>query len=313
MTPKTRRILSHVGELSGFHDLLGEAGADVEIVPVPPEGQVDVDGDVLLTLAQGTPNLPEVLRSGVQWVHTVGTGIDTFPTQHLGERPLTVSRGATSVAIAEWVMAQILTAEKRLPESWVSEPPAQWGGPELGGLQGRTIAILGFGTVGTALATRALAFDSKVVALRRSDAPSPVPGVSMVRTIPDLLADADHVVLAAPLTEATRGVVDTAFLSAMKPGAHLVNVARSGLVVEEDLRLALDEGRPALASIDVAPVEPLPAGHWLYTHPRVRFSPHASWSGPGVWDSILQSFADNYRRWIAGERLHNIVDPVHGY
>ncbi|MCD7052778.1 NAD(P)-dependent oxidoreductase [Prescottella equi] len=311
----TPRILSHLGDLPLMRKMLADNGIDAEIVPVPQQGPLadDVEGEVLLTLMQGTPNLPEVLGRGVRWVHTVGTGVDDFPTNLLGDRKLTISRGATSVPIAEWVMAQILTAEKRLPESWVHEPPAQWGGPELGGIQGATISILGFGATGTALATRALAFGAQVKALRRSDTPSPVPGVALVRSLEELLADADHVVLAAPLTEATRGIVDARFLSLMKPDAHLINVARAGLIVERDLENALDEEQIALASIDVAPMEPLPAGHWLYRHPQVRFSPHASWNGRGVWESILRSFADNVARWTSDQPLDNLVDLLHGY
>ncbi|MBS9376289.1 NAD(P)-dependent oxidoreductase [Rhodococcus sp. B50] len=313
MTPP--RILSHLGDLPLLQDMLAEAEVDAQIVAVPQHGPIDDNarGEVLLTLMQGTPNLPEVLDRGVRWIHTVGTGVDEFPVDLLGDRTLTISRGATSVPIAEWVMAQILTAEKRLPESWVHEPPERWGGPELGGIHGSTIAILGFGATGTALATRALAFGAQVKALRRSDTPSPVPGVTLVRTLEALLADADHVVLAAPLTEATEGIVDARFLSLMKPDAHLVNVARAGLIVEKDLREALDGGRIALASIDVAPIEPLPAGHWLYRHPRVRFSPHASWNGRGVWEAIMRSFADNLVRWTAAQPLDNVVDLVHGY
>lgn len=311
MTTASDVILSHVGELPG----VAEALPDAAILPVPPEGPVDpgVRGNVLITLMRGTDNLPEVLTRGVQWVHTVGTGVDEFPFDLLGDRILTCSRGANAVPIAEWVLAQILALEKQLPASWVNEPPAQWGGPPLGGVQGSTIAIFGLGNIGSAVASRALAFGANVRALRRRRTASRVDGVELVTGIEQLVDGADHVVLTAPATPATRGIVDDAFLAAMRPGAHLINVARASLVVEDALRAALDSGHLGCASIDVAPVEPLPAEHWFYHHPRVRFSPHVSWSGPGVWDAIERSFLDNYRLWRAGQPLQNVVDLGHGY
>ncbi|WP_182357268.1 NAD(P)-dependent oxidoreductase [Tomitella gaofuii] len=309
------RVLSHVGDLPRFRETMRAEGLDVEVTPIPQDGPIDpaAGGEVLLTPAQVAPNLDAVLARGVRWVHTVGTGIDTFSLGILDGRPLTVSRGATSVPIAEWVMAQILTAEKNLPQSWVTAPPERWGGAELGSLDGATVAILGLGATGIALAERALPFGAHVRALRRSGAPSPVAGVQVVRDTAELVDGADHVVLAAPLTADTAGIVDAGFLRRMKPGAHLINVARSGLVVDDDLKAALDSGALGLASLDVAPTEPLPAGHWYYRHPRVRFSPHSSWSGRGVWESIVDSFTGNYRRYAAGRQLEDVVDVSLGY
>ena len=99
----------------------------------------------------------------------------------------------------------------------------------------------------------------------------------------------------------------------MKPGAHLVNVARGTLVDEAALRHALDDGRIARASLDAVEPEPLPAGHWMYGHPRVRLSPHVSWNMPGAAEILVDCFIDNVRRWGAGEPLAGVVDPSAGY
>jgi phosphoglycerate dehydrogenase-like enzyme len=272
-----------------------------------------VHGDVLVTTMRGGSNLAEVLDRGVRWIHTIGTGVEDFPLHLVGDRLLTCSRGSTSVYIAEWVVAQLLTVEKQLPAAWVHEPPATWGGLQLGSLRGATVAIFGFGTIGTALARRLLPFETRIRAMRRSAAPSPVPGVELVRDTERLVAGADHVVIAAPLTEATRGIVDADVLAEMRPGAHLVNVARAGLIDDQALHAALDSGHLAVASLDVAPVEPLPAEHWYYHHPRVRFSPHVSWSGSDLWPTMERSFLDNYRHWSEGRTPPDIVDLVHGY
>ncbi len=308
---KTVRVLSHLGPLPG----VVAARPGVEVIAIPQDGSIDegVEGEVLFTLMRGAPNLAEALERGIRWVHTIGTGVDEFPLDALGDRTLTCSRGVNADNIAEWAFAQMLCVEKHLPEMWVHEPPAQWGAVELGGLHGETLAIVGVGSIGSALARRAQAFDMHVRALRRSSAPSPVPGVEIVTTVDELVRGAAHVVIAAPSTPATRNLVDATFLATMERGAHLVNVARADLVDEEALAAALDSGHLAMASIDVPPVEPLPAGHWLYEHPRVRLSPHVSWSGPGLWEAMEAAFVANLDRWIADEALAGVVDAQEGY
>jgi phosphoglycerate dehydrogenase-like enzyme len=99
----------------------------------------------------------------------------------------------------------------------------------------------------------------------------------------------------------------------MKPGAHLVNVARGAIVDQDALRRALDAGRVAMASLDAVEPEPLPAGHWMYGHPRVRLSPHISWNMPGAAEILVDAFIDNLRRWRNGEPLDGVVDRAAGY
>ncbi|MCX5740322.1 MAG: RecX family transcriptional regulator, partial [Proteobacteria bacterium] len=109
------------------------------------------------------------------------------------------------------------------------------------------------------------------------------------------------------------GLLDDAAFAQMKPGVHLVNVARGALVDHEALRGALGDGRVGLASLDCVDPEPLPAGHWLYTHPRVRLSPHTSWSMPGAFDLLIEPFLENLRRALRGEPLIHLVDLELGY
>jgi phosphoglycerate dehydrogenase-like enzyme len=163
------------------------------------------------------------------------------------------------------------------------------------------------------VAKRALAFDLRVRALRRRKLWSPVPGVELAASLPELVADADHLVLAVPATGATRHIVDAPLLARVKPGLHLVNVARGSLVDQDALRAALDDGRVARASLDVCDPEPLPAGHWLYTHPKVHLSPHVSWAGPGAFEALLDSFIANVDLWQRGLPLEGVVDLEAGY
>lgn len=313
MNQRSPRVLTHVHP--GLLRRVKERFPSVEIVHIPEEGPLDegVEGDVLLTQTWGAPNAADVMERGVRWVHTYGTGVNRYPFETLEGVPLTCSRGSGAVMISEWVMAMLLACEKRLPESWIDEVPEIWNVFDLGGLHGRTLGLVGIGGIGQAIAERALPFGMNVRAMRRSDKPSPVAGVEIVTDLPALVDQADHVVLAAPATSDTRHLFDREIFDKVKPGMHLVNIARGDLVDQDALREALDDGRVGLASLDCVTPEPLPEGHWLFSHPRVRLSPHCSWSGPGALDALIEPFLRNLAHWLAGEPLEYRVDVVAGY
>jgi phosphoglycerate dehydrogenase-like enzyme len=295
-------------------DAIQAAAPEAEVVKVPTEGPLpdDLRGEVLVA-SHRAANLVELCDRGVEWVHFFGTGVDGMPVEILADRVVTCSRGAGQVPISEWVLAMMLAFEKRLPDAWIHEPPDLWSWTELGGLQGKTLGLVGLGGIGSAIATRALAFDMEVLATRRTDAPSPIEGVTVVGSLDDLLPVADHLVLAAPATERTHHLIGAPQLGQVKPGVHLVNIARGALVDQDALRVALDDGRVAMASLDVCEPEPLPAGHWLYEHPKVRLSPHISWSSPVLGGRIVELLVENVHRYVEGRPLEGVVDPVERY
>jgi phosphoglycerate dehydrogenase-like enzyme len=289
---------------------------EIRLLPIAGDGDVpaDLTGEVLLTYPWASPNLRQVLARGVRWVHVMGTGIDAFPLHVLTDQLLTCSRGGSALPIAEWVMAVMLAFEKGLPDAWIHRPPADgWSRGARGALHGRTLGLFGFGAIATAVAQRALPFGMRVLACRRSAAPPEVAAVEIVRSLPELVSSSDHVVLAAPATPATRGIFGAEIFAHCKADSHLVNVARGALIDQDALRAALDAGRPAMASLDAVEPEPLPDGHWMYAHPRVRLSPHVSWQMPGAVDRFVDGFLDNLRRYQAGEPLTGVVDRVAGY
>ncbi|GIT77372.1 MAG: hypothetical protein Ct9H300mP31_19030 [Acidimicrobiaceae bacterium] len=177
----------------------------VEFVPVPTDGPVGdgVWGEACLTQAAHTENFAEVIQHGVRWIHALGHGVDHFPFELLGDRTLTCARGVNAVPIAEWVVAMLLTAVKQLPDRWVTEPPRHWVLADLGSLSDATVALVGLGSINQAVAERLSPFGCRMVAATRSGAPSPVPGVEVTTDIRAALGDADHVVVAAPLTPET--------------------------------------------------------------------------------------------------------------
>jgi phosphoglycerate dehydrogenase-like enzyme len=257
------------------------------------------------------------LPAGIGWVQVWGTGVDGLPQEVFdGTRLVSCARGAGAVPISEYVLAAMLAFEKRIPEIWIHEPPPDWyrairGG--LGGLHGRTLAVLGLGSIGAAVARLGLAFGMEVRGLRHHEGPSPVPGVTVTRDPIELVTGAHHVAVTASATPSTRHIVGAGVLGAMGPDAHLVNIARGSLVDHDALRVALDEGRVGWASLDVTDPEPLPTGHWLFSHPHVRVSPHLSWNTHDGHAPIRQRCVANVVRRAKGEPLQGLVDPVSGY
>ncbi len=242
----------------------------------------------------------------------LSTGVDGFPFDVVGDRVLTCSRGASAVAISEFVIAAMLAFAKQLPAVWISSSD-DWRETSLGQLSGRTLGLVGLGEIGTATAKRALGFDMEVIACRRTKAPSSLPGVRVTGELDEVLAGSDHLVIAAPATTATRHLIDARAFACMKRGVHFVNISRGTLVDQDALLAALDGEQVAMATLDVTDPEPLPDGHRLYSHPRAKISPHVSWSSPVTMRRSVELFEDNVRRHRAGEPLIGIVDTVEGY
>src|SRR4029453_9145310 len=164
------------------------------------------------------------------------------------------------------------------------------------------------GGIGVAIADRALPVGMRVQALRRRPESSPLEGVEVVGSIDELLPEADHLVLAAPATARPRHLINAETLALVKPGVHLVNIARGALVDQDALRVALDDGRVAMATLDTVDPEPLPAGHWMYEHRKVRLSAHVSWGTTEHFTGAIAVLVENLHRHVEGRPLRDLVD-----
>jgi len=308
------RVLNMWGD--GIADDIRAAAPDAEIVALGSADEFDPSatrGEVLFAMWFGHPVFDHLDEVGVRWMHLSGTGVDAWPRALLEGRTVTCARGISAIPISEFVLGAMLAFEKDIPTVWLDEPPEHWNIASLGELAGKTLGIVGLGGIGTAVARRALAFDMRVRALRRNPGGNRPEGVEIALDLNDLLETADHLVLAAPATAATKNLLDVDAFVRVKPGVHLVNIARGSLVDQDALRAALDDGRVACASLDTVDPEPLPDGHWLFAHPKVRVSAHVSWASPKAFTRIVESFTQNLRRYVAGETLHGIVDPHEAY
>ena len=297
-----------------------------------PDGPLD-DVEVMLRGRLPADVFDRILTRApsLRWVHSATAGVERVLTPASRQRGLVITnaRGVFSRPIAEYVMLMILSAARRLPELLELQAERTWQPLEARELRDVTVCIVGLGSLGRAVGALATAFGCRVVATRRraeagDDATEgagdePFLGSVMLdrvvppERLPELLAEADFVVLAAPLTPDTNGLINDETIAAMKPGAWVINVARGELVDERALARALRSGRLGGAVLDTFREEPLPPRSMLYDLPNVILTPHTSWSSARVLDRSVGLFCDNLRRFAGGRPLVNVVDPTAGY
>ena len=212
------------------------------------------------------------------------------------------ARGVHDVATSEWVVAAILALTKRLPAALEDQRAARWGTLEPDELADKMVLILGYGSSGRAVAARLEPFGVRLVRVSRTARA----GVHGASELPQLLPDADVVVLLAPLTEETRGLAGERFLGLMRPRALLVNAGRGALVDTPALLRALD-ARRIRAALDVTEPEPLPADHPLWRAPGVLITPHVAGASPRSAPRAAALIREQLLRYLEGRPLANVV------
>jgi len=254
----------------------------------------------------------------LKFIQSISAGTDQYDKALLRERGIRLASaaGVNAQAVAEHAMALMLALARRLPEARDNQAARRWRGmiSEIAAredqLAGKTLLVVGMGRIGTRLARLAKAFDMRVIATKRDPAAAgggadAVYGNDRLR---ELLGQADVVALTCPLTPETENLIDAAALAAMKPTAHLVNVARGRVVDEPALIEALRQWRIAAAGLDVAREEPLPAASPLWTLPNVLITPHTAGETRAYEDAVIDILLDNLDRlWRGVSELRNQV------
>lgn len=257
------------------------------------------------------PKRPDGWPFGLDWLQLSSAGIDEYPDWVFEVPLVTSSRGFNAPAIAEFALALMLAHEKQLPETWIKSEK-DWGIRALGTLDGKTLGLLGYGAIAAQIARRAAPFGMTIIAHRRSVGEGQSGDVRFA-SFEAVLEAADHLISVLPLTAETRGLIDASAFARMKSGVHFMNLSRGAVVDQNALLAALERGQVAAASLDVTDPEPPVAGDPLYAHPRIRLSPHVSWSSPRSLDALGALLVDNIRRFAAGETPHNRIDRDRGY
>jgi phosphoglycerate dehydrogenase-like enzyme len=276
-----------------------------------------------------TPFLtPDMVRPALSprltWVHSPAAAVaGLLPLRELAGRDILVtnSRGVQAIPIAEHVMGGLLVLSRKFDRMLDAQRERRWIQNDLVDdwpwlLHGRTMTIVGLGTIGIEVAKRANAFGMHVRGVRRRlDQPRPefVERIVAPEDLDDVLPGTDVLVLSAPGVAGTQGMIDAERLALLNRGAVLVNVARAQIVDQSAMCDALASGQLGGAVLDVFEKEPLDEASELWSMPNVVVTPHSSGFRSTHWDDVIDMYAAELRRYLRGEPLVNVVDPAVGY
>jgi phosphoglycerate dehydrogenase-like enzyme len=275
--------------------------------------------------------------TGLRWVQMENAGIDHLHGTPLWHSllPIASANGAHLPHLPEYVLTMLLAWAHRVPEFLALQAQAQWfPSKDIQQLwprpvHGRTLGIVGYGAIGRELARMVKALGMRVLATRRlggslaydgycppglGDPDGSLPDAYFtLAELPALLQQSDYVVLGVPLVEQTRHLIGAEELAQMQPHALLINIGRGGLIDQAALLEALQQKRICGAVLDVTEPEPLPADHPLWRQENVLITPHMAGHAPHHFDNVVDVFAENLRRYLAGEPLLNLVERALGY
>ena len=316
--PLTRDLVGRIESVDGVR--CAQIAADGRIHGDANESAFE-DAEVLLLGSVPASVLDHVVTrsSRLRWIHSAAAGVDRVTTPVVRERGLMVTnaRGVFSRPIAEYVVMMSLAIARRLPQLLELQRERTWQplrGRELSEL---TIGIVGYGSIGVELSRLLAPFGSRILATRRHPdrGAADAPNVELhgLDRLDEVLRASDIVVVAAPLTDETAGLIGAEQLAQMREDAWLINIARGRLIDEIALRRALQSGWIGGAVLDVFSEEPLPPDSPLYNTPNLVITPHTSWASDRVAERTVDLFVENLRAFRAGEPMRNVVDLEAGY
>lgn len=276
------------------------------------------DASGLVWFGAGPERLGEFDHPGIDWIQLPAAGVESWLSPGVLREDVTVTSATRTYAetVAEHALALMLAGSRQLrtharADRW-QQPPES-----IRTLFGATVGIIGAGGIGRALIRLLEPFGVRVLAVNHSG--RTVPGAARTTPADDLeglhalLADSDHVVLAAPATGSTAHLIDGATLDRMRSDAWLINVARGSLVDTEALVAALAEEHVGGAALDVTEPEPLPDGHPLFSEPRALITSHCANPVSLLVPALAERVRENVGRYVAGEPLEGVIDSAAGY
>src|SRR5205814_2338922 len=255
---------------------------------------------------EAAPKLRVVGRAGV--------GIDNVDVEAATQRGVVVMNtpGGNTISTAELAFTMILSLARKVPQAYASMAAGKWDRKQFQGteLAGKTLGVLGLGRIGSEVARRALAFGMKVLAYDPflTEARARALGIQLSWDLDNLYRDADFITVHMPVTDQTRGMLNAAAFSKMKPRVCVVNCARGEIVIEKDLLAALDSGKVAAAALDVFETEPLPADHPFRKHPGITLTPHLGASTHEAQEKCGLEVAESITGYLLTGEVRNAVN-----
>jgi len=306
------RVMVRTAEDLVVEESDGDLGRREEFDRLLAEAEVIFGTRIPQDLVHRAPNL--------RWIQMMGVGPEKLRNSDIWKSSviLTNARGVSATPLAEFVLCMMLMFVTRAPLCFELKRKKQWDRFLRTDLQGKTVGIIGLGSIGREVARLSKAMGMRVLAMRRSSiAGEQAPNVGFVfstEQLEELLAGSDFVVLTLPLTPATRGMIGEAQIKAMKASGCIINISRGDIIDEEALIRALQDGTIAGAGLEVFSTEPLPPESPLWDLPNVIFNPHCG--GGNRADQLVRLtdlFCENLRRYFRAEALINTIDRVKGY
>jgi len=281
-----------------------------------------VEAEIILNWSGSLVLLQEVFlkSSRVRWVHCRSAGLEQvlFPELIESEVILTNGSGVFSPSLGEFVLAAILYFAKDFRRMIRNQMRGIWEPFDVSMVSGKTLGIVGYGSIGRVVAARTRALEMNVLGLRRSarqqsEKDSLIDQVYEPEQLLEMLSRCDYVVVSLPLTAQTQGLIAEAEFAVMKKNAVLINVGRGPTIDELAMIKALSDNRIRAAALDVFDREPLPRGHPFYSLENVLLSPHCADHTPDWLNNAMRFFLAQVERFRNGETLSNIVDKTLGY
>ncbi len=297
----------------------------IDVVQLPNYDRISEEiADAELAIAWSLRADQIAAAKKLRWVHSTAAAVHGLMTSELRASDIIVTnaRAVHGPVVAEHAMSLVFGMAKRLPEAAKYQAQRHWAQQEIcetpplpSEIRDSTLVIVGFGSIGTSLAKLAKALGMRVIGVREQPGKGSELADEMYgfEDLNRALSQGDFVVLATPVTERTRQLMNADRLAHLKPDAYLINVGRGVLIDEEALQHALRANRFAGAALDVTVVEPLPPGSSLWTMDNVFITPHTAGFAQKMWERHYISYTENLRRYLAGEPLQWIVDKKAGY
>lgn len=288
-----------------------------QIVQVKELIERDEEADILLTYGWDIKEKTLDLYPNLKWIQSLSAGVDMLPLAKLAERDiiLTNVRGAHKIQMAEhviWSMLMLL----RQGGVFVRQQDQKLfsAKPKVDEMYGKTVCIVGAGTIGREIARKCSAFDMTVYGISRSGRPDPAfSKVGTLEEMPEILELSDIVVVVLPLTSDTKNFVNANFINSMKQGSLLINAARGPVTNEQELLNALQNGKIAAAALDVFVQEPLPEDSPFWGLENVFITPHIGGRTVKAADRMLDVFTSNLSKYPNLKGIDNIINLSTGY
>ena len=288
----------------------------------PPDfGSIAGNAEIILNWSGSVAALRDLFLTSrrLRWIHSRSAGLEQalFPELIDSEVILTNASGVFSPSLGEFVLGAILYFAKDFRRMIRNQMAGIWEPFDVTMISGQTLGIVGYGSIGQAVAARARALEMNVLALRRrlhqEHEDVLIDRFYRPEQRLEMLSRCDYILVALPLTEQTRGVIANAEFAVMKKNAVVINVGRGATIDERAMIEALSENRIRGAALDVFDQEPLPQGHPFYFLENVLLSPHSADHTLGWLDNAMRFFLAQLTRFRHGETLLNIVDKASGY